>query len=277
MLDLTIPAADGFSLAATLFGDDSRAAERVVLIAPATGVKRRLYRPFAEFLAAEGFAVATWDWRGTGDSRPPSLRGFEATMRHWGERDLAGVIDWVTARYPNARLGAVGHSFGGQSVGLAKNRERIRRLATIGAQSGYLGHWPRPQRYMYAALWYVAVPLATRLAGFFPARFFRLGEDLPSGVALQWALWCRSPAYLGEWSGHRSFAGPILSIGFMDDPFAPPGAVQALHARYGSKKQQHWLIAPEELGATKIGHFGFFRPGVTPTLWRDVADWLGRD
>jgi predicted alpha/beta hydrolase len=276
MLDLTIPATDGFSLAATLFGDEAGPAERVLLIAPATGVKRRLYRPFAEFLAGERFGVVTWDWRGTGDSRPESLRGFDATMRHWGERDLAGAIDWASARYPQARLAVLGHSFGGQAVGLAKNRQRVARLVTIGAQSGYFGHWPRPQRYMYAALWYVAMPLATRIAGYFPARPFRLGEDLPSGVALQWARWCRNPGYLGEWSGHRAFTAPILSIGFMDDPFAPPLAVQALHARYGSKKQQNWLIAPEELGAKEIGHFGFFRLGVTPTLWRDVADWLGR-
>jgi predicted alpha/beta hydrolase len=275
MLDLRIPATDGFSLAATLFGEAS-GSERVLLIAPATGVKRRLYGPFAQFLAAEGFMVVTWDWRGTGDSRPESLRGFQATMRQWGERDLAGIIDWVSERQPGAPLAVVGHSFGGQSVGLAKNRDRIRRLVTVGAQSGYLGHWPRPQRYLYVGLWYVAMPLATRVVGYFPARLFRLGEDLPGGVALQWARWCRNPAYLGEWSGHRAYTAPILSIGFMDDPFAPPEAVQALHARYGSKKQQSWLIAPEELGAKEIGHFGFFRPGVTPTLWRDVSEWLRR-
>src|SRR3712207_3666282 len=271
MIDLTIPATDAFSLTATQFGDDARSAERLVLVAPATGVKRRLYQAFAEFLAGEGFGVVTWDWRGTGDSRPASLRGFDATMRHWGERDLGGVIDWAAGRYPNARLGVIGHSFGGQAVGLAKNRGRVRRLVTVAAQSGYLGHWPRPQRYLYAALWYVAMPLATRVAGYFPARLFRLGEDLPRGVALQWARWCRTPAYLGEWSGHRAFTAPILSIGFMDDPFAPPEAVQALLARHGSKKRQTWLIAPDELGAKHIGHFGFFRPDATPTLWRDVA------
>ncbi len=274
MLDLTIPATDGFSLAASQFGADRTTSDKLVLVAPATGVRRRLYAPFAEFLAGEGFEVITWDWRGTGDSRPASLRGFEATMRQWGERDLDGVIDWATTHHPAAQLSVVGHSFGGQALGLAKNRDRVRRLVTIGAQSGYFGHWPRPRRYMYAALWYVAVPLLTRGAGYFPARVLRLGEDLPKGVALQWARWCRRPSYLGEWSGHRAFKAPILSIGFMDDPFAPPEAVHALHARYGSKKQQNWLIAPDELGAKEIGHFGFFRPGVTPTLWRDVAGWL---
>jgi hypothetical protein len=50
--------------------------------------------------------------------------------------------------------------------------------------------------------------------------------------------------------------------------------VDALHVGYGTRGQKRWSIAPEELGARQIGHFGFFRPGVTPTLWRDVADWL---
>src|ERR687893_2495913 len=144
MLDVIIPATDEFPLAGSVFGDLAWA-KRVVLIAPATGVRRRLYRSFAEFLAGEGFAVVTWDWRGTGDSRPESLRGFGATMRDWGERDLAGVIDWAATRYPSARLSVVGHNFGGQSVGLARNRDRVRRLVTVGAQSGYLGHWPRPR------------------------------------------------------------------------------------------------------------------------------------
>jgi predicted alpha/beta hydrolase len=273
MLVVTIPATDGFQLAGTEFGNASRA-ERVVLIAPATGVRRRLYRPFAEFLAGEGFTVVTWDWRGTGDSRPESLRGFEATMRQWGERDLAGIITWSSTRYPNARVSAVGHSYGGQSLGLAPNRDRVAALVTVCAQSGYYGHWTRPQRYMYSALWRIGIPLTTRVAGYFPARLFRLGEDLPRGVALQWARWCRTPSYFGDWSGHRAFKAPILAIGFMDDPFAPPAAVDALHAQYGSRKQQRWSIAADELGAKEIGHFGFFRAGVTPTLWRDVAEWL---
>ena len=273
MIDLTIPATDGFPLGGTEFGE-AAGAERVVLIAPATGVRRRLYRPFAVFLSGRGLTAVTWDWRGTGDSRPNSLRGFRTRMRDWGTRDLAGVIDWASARYPRARLMAVGHSFGGQSIGLAPNRDRLRALVTVGAQSGYWGHWPRPQRYMYATLWYAGVPMLTRLAGYFPARLFRLGEDLPRGVALEWARWCRRPSYLGDWSGHRVFTAPLLAIGFMDDAFAPPAAIDALHARYGSRKQQRWSIAPEELGASRIGHFGFFREGVTPTLWQDVGDWL---
>jgi predicted alpha/beta hydrolase len=195
-------------------------------------------------------------------------------MRDWGERDLGGVIDWASARYPRARLTVVGHSFGGQAVGLASNRDRVRALVTIGAQSGYWGHWPRPQKYKYAVLWYLAMPLATRVAGYFPARLLRLGEDLPRGVALQWARWCRSPSYLGDWSGHRAFTAPILALSFADDSFAPRRSVEALLAEYGSRDQTHRHLTPKDAGVPAIGHFGFFRPGHVPGLWRSVAQWL---
>ena len=54
----------------------------VVVIAPATSVHSRYYHRFADHLFQQGFDVLTFDYRGIGHSRPPSLRGFRA--------------DWVT-------------------------------------------------------------------------------------------------------------------------------------------------------------------------------------
>jgi predicted alpha/beta hydrolase len=35
-------------------------------------------------------------------------------------------------------------------------------------------------------------------------------------------------------------------------------------------------IAPDDVGATAIGHFGFFRRRFEPTLWPRAGDWLER-
>ena len=66
--DITLPAADGYPLAATLFLP--RGAKRhAVLINSAAAVHRKIYRGFAGYLARRGCAVLTYDYRGTGDSQ----------------------------------------------------------------------------------------------------------------------------------------------------------------------------------------------------------------
>lgn len=274
--DLALRTADGVSLAATAFGDGPRV-ERAVLIATATGVRRNFYFPFAEHLARSGFAALVWDWRGVGGSRPRSLRGFPASMRLWATRDLVAAIDFAGVRWPGASLHALGHSFGGQAFGLAPNAGRLRSLVTVASQSGYYGHWDPPARYKYALLWHVVMPLMTRIAGYFPSRRFGLGEDLPAGVALEWARWCRSPEYLGDYSGHAKLTAPILALSFTDDAYASRRSVEWLHARYGTSTLVHRHLAPSELGATRVGHFGFFRSDeAMAPLWGEVVEWLRR-
>lgn len=275
---LEIPATDGFRLAASLTlpeGGDSDP-DRMVLIAPATGVPRSFYQRFADFLSGQGLGVVSWDWRGIGGSAPDSLRGFEATMRDWGEKDLQGVLEWTNERFPDAVLTAVGHSYGGQGIGLAPTARRLRGLVTVATQSGYWGHWPSPEKYRFALLWYVLMPGLTRLLGYFPSSLLGLGEDLPPGVALEWARWCRSPEYLGDYDGHARLEMPILSLSFTDDTYGPREGVEWMHERFTAAEVEMRHLTPDEVGAERVGHLGFFRDGVVPGLWEEVADWLRR-
>jgi len=272
--DIPIPATDGYALAATVF-EPIRESSKTVLIAPATGVRRRVYQDYASYLSNRGFTVVTWDWRGIGDSQPESLQGFHATMRDWAELDLVGVIEWAK-NYRSQPISAIGHSFGGQSFGLASNRSHLQRLLTITTQSGYWGLWPSPARYKYAFMWYVLMPFLSRLVGWFPAKKLGFGEDIPFGVALEWSRWCRSPEYMGDYSGYRSFKAPMLALNFTDDDYAPVAAVNWLHAKYGSPAKEVRHLTPEQLGIKKAGHFGFFRKGLMPELWEETAEWLAR-
>ena len=68
--DTTITARDGFPLAATVY--IAAAVPRVaVLINSARAVPRKIYRGFASYLAEHDCAVVSYDYRGTGGSRPP--------------------------------------------------------------------------------------------------------------------------------------------------------------------------------------------------------------
>jgi predicted alpha/beta hydrolase len=276
----TIPATDGFRLAATLYSPDEEAAYPVVLINPATGVKRGIYDRFARFLAGRGMHVLSYDYRGIGGSRTKPLRALHASMVDWGTRDLAGAVDWLVEQFPRSPLLAVGHSSGGQLLGLTDRIQHVSALLTVGAQSGYWRHWDAPRRYQLALLWYAAMPAAARLLGYFPAKRLGMGEDLPGGVALEWARWCRNPNYISDERGvplrpyFGDFAGPLLAYSFSDDRFAPRAAVEALLGFYHRARKEHRHLSPADLKVDAIDHFQWLRESFRPTLWEDMATWL---
>lgn len=272
-----VPATDGVMLGATVHAPSDAATDprRVVAIASATGVKRRYYAPFADFLAARGFRVVTFDYRGIGGSK---AAGGRAEMHEWGERDLAGVVAWAAASLGDGRVSVVGHSVGGQLVGLLPEPARLRALVTVASQSGDYRLWPLPSRLAMALLWYGVVPGVTRTVGYLPGSL-GVGEDLPRGVALEWARWCRTPGYLagGDDGDARreAFAlvdAPLLAFGFDDDTYAPRPAVDALLSLYTRARVERRQIPR---GRRRMGHFGFFRRRAAE-LWRETAEFLER-
>jgi predicted alpha/beta hydrolase len=277
--DLTITASDGFQLAATHYAPMT-ANGRAVLINAAMGVKRSYYAKYAEFLAGSGFVVCTYDYRGIGDSRPAGLRGFSAYLWEWGAKDQAALIGWIQAQYPDHKLLAVGHSVGGQLIGLTAQNQHIAGVYGVAAQSGYWGLWPGWQQLRMLLLWYGLIPLLTPPFGYFPASKIGLGEDTPSGVALDWAYAGRRRGYLLDFYGHTEhnhysqFSGSMLLNSFSDDSYAPQTAVAGLLALYPNARRAHRHIRPRDVGGQPIGHFGFFRPAFEATLWTQNAAWL---
>ena len=279
--EMSLSARDGFALAGTLY-EPTAGGEQTVIISSATAVRRRYYDRFACFLCGYGLRVITFDYRGIGDSLRGGIKKAEGTMRDWGENDLAGVVHSAAAHWPGARLQVVGHSAGGQFVGLVPGNERITALLTVGAQSGYWRLWPRPRRYLFATLWYLLMPGLTGLLGYFPAKRLGLGEDLPGGVALEWARWCRNPAFIIDTDGSplrqhfETLASPILAYSIADDPLAPQQAVETLLSYYARASTEHRHIHPLDLGLAPLGHFGFFRDKSRTTLWQESLQWLLR-
>lgn len=269
---LTLKAADGTELAAELF--EAARPKATVLFAPATGVKRRLYAPLAQWLSERGYTGLTLDYRGIGDSRRGSLRGYQAKAEDWAVQDLAAAISALKERFPSLPLLVVGHSIGGQILGLCPLRGQIDGVVFVAAQSGHWRHWNAPLRYVMAVLWWVLMPFITRLFGYLPMKTFAGGEDLPKGVALQWAAWCRDPKYIlgselaRREQGHASLAVKMHAFAFTDDNrYAPKAAVEALLRFYERGDKTLHVVAPEDVGVSKIGHFGAFRPEMANGLW----------
>ena len=285
--DITFPAKDGYLLGASLFLP--RGAKRhAVLINSATAVPRKIYRGFAGYLARRGCAVLTYDYRGTGDSRqkavvgynqPKSLVGFKASMSDWAALDVTAAVAWMRERYRNLPLNYVGHSFGGQALGLLPDNTEVSRALLIAAQAAYWKLMASPERYrVYAFLNYVGIPL-TKLLGYAPG-WSGIGEDLPKEVFLQWVRWVMSERYmftdpnLPGLTNFANYKGAMRALCLSDDPWATRPAVELLCSGFTAIKPEIITVTPADAGVTKIGHFGFFRPEHRDTLWRGAAEWI---
>jgi predicted alpha/beta hydrolase len=263
--------ADGAALAARFYRPASTP-RATVLIVPAMGVPQRYYAAFAAWLGAQGFLAATFDYRGVGDSRRGPLRAERADILTWAQRDCAAMVDALTAAAPGAPLYWIGHSLGGQILPFVPNRERVAKMITVGTGSGYWRENSAPLRRRAWLLWYFLAPLAVRLFGYFPGRRLRMVGDLPRGVMEQWRRWCLDPEYaVGVEPGARErFAAvrtPIVSLSFVDDEFMSARNTESIHGFYANAPRTMKRLAPGDVGARRIGHFGFFRADNATRLW----------
>lgn len=257
----------------------SESPRAAVIIPSAMGVAQQYYTQFAQWLAGQGYQVTTFDYRGIGLSAPPSLRGFPADIFDWAE-DCAAVIDAMKSQLPDVPLHWIGHSLGGQMLGLIPNRERIDRVVTVATGSGYWLENTWRTKSVVWWLWFFVVPIALRVAGYFPGKRLRKVGDLPRGVMAQWRRWCLSREYVVGAEGERvreayaSVRTPMLSLSFTDDELMSARGIRSLHGLYANAPVEYRRIAPPDIGARRIGHFGFFRPQFERTLWPLVPQWL---
>lgn len=273
----TLRVEEGVSVALCVFEPEGTARASVV-IGGAMGVRQDYYASFAQWLAQQGFRVTTFDYRGHGDSLVGPMREVRADLFDWA-RDYEAVIAAARAALPEQPLYLLGHSLGAQLPGLLRNPGQVDGLLSVAAGSGYWrDNAPRLKR-MVPYFWWVLVPLATRLCGYFPGRKLRKVGDLPAGVILQWRRWCLNPTYSVGAEGpevaqrYGAVRFPVLALSMSDDELMTLRGTQALVNLYSNAPTRVERIAPQDVKALRIGHFGFFREQFRQSLWpRTVAD-----
>ena len=247
-----------------------------IIIASATGVPQPFYRRFAEYMAQHGFQVLSFDYRGIGDSAPPSLKNFEMSYLDWGALDLAGAIEYSAD--DSIALFIVGHSYGGQALGLTPNHDKVTAMYCFGTGAGWSGYMPLKEKFKVQVMWNIIFPPMVALNGYLPWSKLKMGADLPLGVYQQWRKWCKHPTYF--------FADPelknlkdqyaqvrtkIFAVSALDDDWALPNSRYAFMQHYVHAELKMINIQAKEYGLKEIGHMGYFRKGAEG-IWDDIID-----
>lgn len=183
-MDIQFTAADGVTLNG--FVIEANNPKAVVLLNPGTATKTHFYRPFAEFLAEHGFHVMLWNYRGFCISRTESIARSDIEYTHIGERDISAAIQHAKTLYPDLPLLCVGHSTGGQQVGLAENCNALQGLVAVAVSTGYFGTMPLAYRLQAHFFFKLFTPVSVALSGYVQAKRFNLMEDLPPKLAKEW-------------------------------------------------------------------------------------------
>lgn len=251
-----------------------------VLLCPATGVRQQFYLRFATWLAAQGHDVMVFDYRGIGLSLKGHLKDCRATLKEWGQLDQVAALDWLVRRTGSEQVLLVGHSAGGQMMGLLPNHRRINRVVGVAASTGWFRGMRLGFRIPAWTLLRGIIPLGIVLKGYGPCSKVGLGEDLPARVALQWGQWCAAGGYATNAvknqpaeDFHQEVCAPITVLHATDDDIATPATVADLLRTYPQAPATVHHVKPSSHGLRRIGHIDWFRAS-HQALWPLIASAL---
>jgi predicted alpha/beta hydrolase len=269
---ITIKARDGYPLSA-LFGKPEGNPMGTIIISAATGVRKEFYINFARFLIENGYRVMLYDYRGIGESAPVDLRTSEARMHEWGTQDMNAVLDFLVEKGVRDIIW-LGHSVGGQLIGLLQNKQHIRKVISINTAFGYWGYLPYPMKVVIWVLWNIVGPILLKVYGYGVMRKIGWGENLPPNVLLEWRSWCLNKNFfkdflLSEVKTDRfyNFTNPITAIYTSDDYIANDTTVPLMLEFFPNAPCKVIKLDIGRYTNEKVGHTGIFRKRFSIVLW----------
>ncbi|MGO9389515.1 alpha/beta hydrolase [Rhodoblastus sp.] len=210
--DLTISTPDGMTLGATYWPGKNPNSPGVLLL-HGLGESRQAFAANADWLAKQGYAVLTIDFRGHGQSSDaPHSFGLEESM------DAQTAFDWLKKSQRGAPVGVIGISLGGAAALLGKN-----------------GPVPADALVLQAVFPDIRRAIRNRIAAHLPA---------PLAYALEPLLSYQSPMRFGVWPDRitpvealKSYKGPVLIVGGANDSFTPPSESREMFAAATEHKE----------------------------------------
>lgn len=277
--DIAVICKDNTPISATVYHPNAPAMG-AVMIGPATGIKRQFYGAFASFLCEQGFGVITFDNRGIGESVDGSVSESNASLIKWGEQDMPAVLDALKMYFPEVPYFLVGHSAGGQLLGLMHNVHDLTAFCNFGSSSGSLRNMRKS--YLIKAHFFmnVFIPISNLLFGHTKSHWVGMGEPLPKHVAQQWQRWCNGEGYVKTAFGrevtdhqYHNISMPSKWLLATDDDIANITNVHDMISVFPKMNAEVEQLSPRDHDVDTIGHMKFFSR-TCKHLWPKVSDYF---
>ncbi|MDB5704304.1 MAG: alpha/beta fold hydrolase [Sphingomonas bacterium] len=226
-LDFHLASKDGVTLGAS-YWPGARADGPAVLLLHGNGAARAAMAPTAMWLAAQGFAVLSIDFRGHGDST-----AREHSFGHAESADAHVALRWLRHQQHGGKIAVIGVSLGGAA-------------ALIGPEG------PVPADALVLQAVYPDIRHAIRnriaaVAGAWPA--FLLEPLLSYQSRPRFGVW---PDALSPIAALPAYRGPVLIVGGGADRYTPPDETRALYAAARGPKRLWWATGMDHASVSGV-------------------------
>lgn len=275
---------DGFKITALILKPSVSKPKAVIQFHSGTVTKKEYYLKLASYLAEQNYIVVLFDYRGVGESKPESLKGFDMSISDWGRYDSVAVADWIRNSYPNLSVHLIAHSMGGQIYGMMRNWDVFDKVIFLNTSSGNFNKFsPITYKWKVKLPAMILFPILNRVLGFIPGSL-GLGEDWPKGVAEDWYRNSKMnglmPKYLHKKTGlsyYQHINRKVTAWYFADDSMSTLETVDELPLSYPKAIINIKTIHPSDVGLEKIGHFGLFKQKAEAILWPMLTEEIEQD
>ncbi|MCU4317678.1 alpha/beta fold hydrolase [Acinetobacter bereziniae] len=264
--NLTISCADSYSLSARFYPAKQSTQHLPVLVCPATGITQGFYHHFIEWLTRQGLDVMVFDFRGIGDSLYGPLSQSKASIQDWGQLDIPAAIESLLNKTGKNQLTLIGHSAGGQLLGIVPNYKKVAQVISISGSTGHVKGLKGRTKRLAPVMFNLVFPISNRIKGYGATKMLGMGENLPQKVAQQWAEFCSRPGYVINAVGktvfedyHHENECPITSYWSSDDEIATSANVKDLLRLYPRATTDMIELSPQQHGHKVIGHMSMFK------------------
>jgi alpha-beta hydrolase superfamily lysophospholipase len=246
--DLVIRTRDGLGLAAT-YWPGRHADSPAVLLLHGNGASRAAVADNAAWLASQGYAALTIDFRGHGESpaAPHSFGLYES-------RDAEAALAWLKQRQHGAKVAVIGISLGGAASLL-----------------GERGPIPADALILQAVYPDIRRAIRNRIAAVTASVPARLLEPLLSYQSIP-RLGVR-PGRLSPLAALRRYPGPVLVIGGAADRYTPPAETRAMFEAAPGRRSL-WIAPGTDHAQTSDLRTEAYRGRVLAFLRREIGDSL---
>lgn len=249
-----------------------------------TATKKEFYLSFLTYLTEHDYLCCLWNYRGC--EQNDNLKNSDFTFSDYGTKDMPAIKTYLSNRFSNLPFLFIGHSAGGQQIGLINNLDNIKGNINIGVSTGYYPNMPFGYRMKAYFFFYLFSPVSAFINKYVKAKPYGLMENLPKKVVFEWRDWLEKENYFFDDkfygktvpTGHfKNFKFPIHVYYSTDDPVSNAKNSSTFWSHVKSEKGICFTeLSPQKFGLKSIGHFGYFRKSMKDKFWEDIVTRLDK-